>query len=142
METKNEHRIELSKVIKGSRSSIFKALIDNSIMEKWFFAGPEGWSATIKAEVKTGGKFVIDMHGDGITYSHNGEYKEVIENEKVSFTWNSQVVEDTLVTITLSDVEEGTQVKLVHDFLPNEEMQKNHTNGWTAILERLAAAVK
>lgn len=141
METQNEHRIELSKVIKGSRALIFKALIDNSIMEKWFFAGPDGWSATVKADVKTGGTFVIDMHSGETTYSHNGVYKEVIENEKVSFTWNSQVVEETLVTITLSDVEEGTEVKLVHDFLPNQEMQTNHTNGWTAILDRLSKAV-
>lgn len=140
MEQANEHVIEVSKIIKGDRPTIFKALIDNSIMEKWFFAGPDGWSATVDADVKTGGTFKIDMHGDDITYSHTGEYKEVIENEKVTFTWNSQVVEDTLVTITLTDVEHGTEVKLVHDFLPNQEMQSNHTNGWTAILERLAIA--
>lgn len=141
MSQSNEHQIELSKIIKGDRASIFKALTDNSIMEKWFFAGPEGWSATVNADVKTGGTFTIDMHGDGITHSHNGEYTEVVENEKVVFTWNSQAVQDTVVTITLKEVGEGTEVTLVHDFMPNEEMKTNHTNGWTAILNRLDQAV-
>lgn len=140
MSRSNEHAIEVSKVINADKPSIFKALTDNSIMEKWFYAGPDGWSAAVDAEVKTGGNFKIDMIGDEETYTHTGEYKEVIENEKIVFTWNSQAVEDTLVTITLSEVDGGTEVKLVHDFMPNEQMQSNHTNGWTAILERLAAA--
>ncbi len=140
MSRPNEHAIEVSKVINADKPSIFKALTDNSIMEKWFFAGPDGWSAAVKADVKAGGNFKIDMIGDEETYTHTGEYKEVVENEKIVFTWNSQAVEDTLVTITLNSVEGGTEVKLVHDFMPNEQMQTNHTNGWTAILVRLAAA--
>ncbi|MBO6523760.1 MAG: SRPBCC domain-containing protein [Balneolaceae bacterium] len=141
MSQSNEHALEVSKIIDADKASIFKALTDNNIMEKWFFAGPDGWSATVEADVKTGGSYKIDMHSQEETYSHHGEYKEVIDNEKIVFTWNSQAVSDTVVTITLTDVEGGIEVKLVHDFMPNEEMKTNHTNGWTAILDRLAANI-
>ncbi len=141
MSRSNEHALEVSKIINADKASIFKALTDNSIMEKWFFAGPDGWSATVDAEVTAGGTFKIDMHSEEETYSHHGKYTEVVVNEKIVFTWNSQSVSDTVVTITLTNVEGGVEVKLVHDFMPNEEMKTNHTNGWKAILERLAAAV-
>ncbi len=141
MSQSNEHALEVSKVINADRPSIFKALTDPSIMKKWFFAGPDGWSSTVDANVIKGGMFKIDMHGEEETYSHKGEYREVIENEKIVFTWNSQSVTDTLVSITLKEVDGGTEVKLVHDFMPNKEMKTNHTNGWTTILERLAANV-
>lgn len=141
MSQSNEHPLEVSKVINADRSQIFKALTNSSIMEKWFFAGPDGWSASVNANVIEGGKYTIDMHGEDVTHSHNGEYREVIENEKIVFTWNSQAVRDTIVTITLNEVDGGTEVKLVHDFLPNQQMKENHTNGWTAILGRLAASV-
>ena len=141
MSRPNEHALEVSKIIDADKASIFKALTDNSIMEKWFFAGPDGWSATVDADVKKGGTYKIDMHGEEDTYSHHGEYIEVITNEKIVFTWNSQAVSDTVVTITLTEVDGGTEVKLVHDFMPDEQMQTNHKNGWTAILERLAASL-
>lgn len=50
------------------------------------------------------------------------------------FPWNSEAEQDTLVTITLEETDEGTEITLVHEFLPNEEMVKNHTEGWTLSL--------
>lgn len=134
----NEHSLTVSKTINADKASIFKALTDESIMAQWFFAGPDGWSATVKNNAAVGESYEIHMHnGEGETYSHHGVYKEVVQNEKLVFSWSSQAVEDTLVTITLEDVEDGTEVKLQHDFMPNAQMVENHTNGWTAILERL-----
>ncbi len=83
MNRPNEHALEVSKVIDADKAAVFKALTDNNIMEKWFFAGPDGWSATVDANVETGGTYKIDMHGEEETYSHHGEYTEVIANEKI-----------------------------------------------------------
>ncbi len=130
-------KLTVKRVIKSDPGTIFKALTDQQIMQKWFFAGPDGWSATVKSKASVGEEYQIDMHGENDTYTHTGEFREVVPNEKLVFTWNSHAVQDTLVTITLSETDEGTEVTLVHEFLPNEEMVKNHTEGWTVILERL-----
>lgn len=133
--------LTVKRVIDADRETIFEALTDQEIMQKWFFAGPDGWSATVKNDASVGGEYQIDMHGENDTYSHEGVYKEVVPNEKLVFTWNSQSVQDTVVTITLADVNGGTEVTLRHEFMPNEEMKKNHTEGWKVILERLENVV-
>lgn len=133
----NGKSLTVKRTIKTDKETIFKALTDEKIMEKWFFAGPDGWSATVKSKAEVGKKYQIDMHGENDTYTHTGEFKEVVPNEKIVFTWNSKAVQDTLVTITLTENDEGTEVKLLHEFMPNDEMVENHTQGWTVILERL-----
>lgn len=138
----DDHELTVKRIIKADRETIFEALTDRTIMEKWFFAGPEGWSATVKNDARVGGTYRIDMHGKNETYSHEGIYKEIIPNEKLVFTWNSHVVQDTVVTITLTEVDRGTEVKLRHEFMPNEEMKKNHTEGWTVILRRLDTLIQ
>lgn len=137
----NNKSLTVSKTINADKATIFNALTDEKIMAKWFFAGPEGWSATVKSDSKKGGTYKINMHNsEGETYSHTGVYKEVTPNDKIVFSWNSHVVTETLVTITLAEVSGGTEVKLQHDFMPNDQQVENHTGGWTMILERLASA--
>lgn len=136
-----ELELEVKRVIGADPETIFKALTDQGIMQKWFYAGREGWSATVENDPRVGGAFKVDMHGENDTYSHEGVYREVVPNEKLVFTWNSQAVQDTVVTITLTEVDDGTEVVLKHEFLPNEEMKTNHTQGWTVILEHLDEVV-
>lgn len=133
--------LTVKRIIHADRETVFKALTDEHIMQKWFFAGEEGWGATVKNDPREGGNYNIDMHGANDTYRHNGTFKEVIPNEKLVFTWNSQAVQDTVVTITLAEVDGGTEVKLKHEFMPNEEMKKNHTEGWKQILQNLEKVV-
>ena len=136
----NDRSLTVSKIIQADKATIYKALTDQKIMEKWFCAGPDGWSSSVKNRITAVGEpYEIHMHNNnGETHSHYGEYKEVIPNEKIVFSWSSQAVENTLVTITLTDVADGTEVSLQHDFMPNEQMVQNHTNGWTVILDRLS----
>lgn len=138
----NESTLTVSRTINANKKTIFEALTDENVMEKWFFAGPDGWSATVKSKAKVGEEYKIDMHGENDTYTHTGIYKEIIPHEKIVFTWNSQVVQDTVVTITLTEKGDATEVKLVHEFMPNQEMIENHTKGWAVILERLDHVVK
>lgn len=132
-----ESTLTVTRTINADKETIFQALTDEKIMEKWFFAGPDGWSATVKSKAAVGEKYKIDMHGENDTYTHTGEFREVVPNEKIVFTWNSKAVQDTVVTITITEQEGATEVKLVHEFMPNKEMIENHTQGWTVILGRL-----
>lgn len=128
--------LTVKRVIKADPETLWEALTDQQIMQKWFFA-EEGMSATVENNPEAGGRFKVDMHGPKDNYLHEGTYKEMVPHKKIIFTWNSRFVSDTLVTITLNEVKGGTEVKLVHEFMPNEEMKQSHTQGWTQILENL-----
>lgn len=134
----DESTLMVKRVIDADPETLFEALTDQEIMKQWFFAsGDVGWSASVENNPHKGGSFKVDMHGPEDTYSHEGVYKEIVPNEKIVFTWNSPYVADTVVTITLSEKDSGTEVKLKHEFMPNEEETKKHTQGWTRILENL-----
>jgi uncharacterized protein YndB with AHSA1/START domain len=132
----------VKRVIDADPEMLFEALTDQEIMKRWFYASAEpGWSATVKNDPKVGGRYKIDMHSPEDTYSHEGEYTEIIPNKKIVFSWNSQYVTDTVVTITLDEVDGGTEVKLKHEFIPTAEETKKHEQGWTQILENLDGVV-
>jgi uncharacterized protein YndB with AHSA1/START domain len=76
-----------------------------------------------------------------------GEFVEVEPPSRVVFTWgfdNPEVdVEPgaSTVEVTLKPEDGGTLVRLVHSGLPQSELAA-HSDGWTEMLERLAAAVE
>lgn len=129
--------LTVKRMINANPKTIFEALTDEKIMEKWFYADPEGLGATVKTKAAVGEKYQIDMHSQEETHTHTGEFKEVVPNKKLVFTWNSPVVEGTVVTITLNETKEGTEVTLVHEFMPNEKLYEGHNKGWNVIFDRL-----
>jgi uncharacterized protein YndB with AHSA1/START domain len=80
-------------------------------------------------------------------YFMRGEFVEVEPPSRVVFTWgfeNADVDIDpggSTVEVTLMPEDGGTRVRLVHSGLPESELAP-HSEGWTEMLERLAAAVE
>lgn len=90
---------------------------------------------------QVGGSYKVDMYGPEGTYWHTGVYKEIVPHERIVFSWNSQAVTDSVVTITLKKAKEGTEVKLIHEFIPNKGMKIDHEKGWTQILANLESVI-
>jgi uncharacterized protein YndB with AHSA1/START domain len=80
-------------------------------------------------------------------YYMRGEFIEISPPSRVVFTWgfeNSDVgiaPGESTVEVTLSADGDGTRLRLVHRDLPESERDA-HDEGWTEMLERLAAAAK
>ena len=80
-------------------------------------------------------------------YYMRGEFLEVTPPSRVVFTWGFENPDveiapgGSIVDVTLEPVAGGTLVRLVHRDLPESELA-SHREGWTAMLERLAAAVE
>jgi uncharacterized protein YndB with AHSA1/START domain len=71
-----------------------------------------------------------------------GEYRELQPNKKIVFTWQWQDDEDwedreSVVTVELSDRDGGTELRLSHEQLPNEQSRDGHTRGWNSALDKL-----
>ena len=133
----SEHTVIVSKTINASKEELFEAFTSPEIMSKWFFP-EDDMSADVTNEFREGGSYELKMHaGNGDIYTHVGEYLEIVPNEKLVFTWNSNFVQNTVVTVTFSETGSGTKITISHNLLPSEEMGENHRKGWTGCLNRL-----
>jgi uncharacterized protein (TIGR03086 family) len=73
-----------------------------------------------------------------------GTFVDVDPGKRVTFTWGWEGAGDPLpgastVTVTLTPVDDGTEVQLVHDGLTQEQGAR-HAEGWNHFLDRLVAA--
>ena len=133
----SENTVVVKKFISAGRDEVFEAFTNADIMSKWFFPG-EDMSAEVTNNLKPGGSYTLKMHAkNGDIYTHVGEYKEITHPEKLVFTWNSDFVQNTVVTVTFAESDSGTEVTVSHDLLPNDEMRQDHRKGWMGCLNRL-----
>ena len=135
----SENTVIVKKVISAGRDEVFEAFTNPDIMSKWFFP-EEDMSAEVSNNLEIGGDYTLKMYAkNGDIYTHVGEYKEISPPEKLVFTWNSDFVQDTVVTVTFVESGGSTEVTISHELLPSEEMRENHRKGWTGCVNRLDA---
>ena len=119
---------------------------------QWF--GPEGRhcpSATM--DVRVGGQYRIEIRPD--TPAQNaepgtcgadatGKFLQLVPDELIQFTWTPSFNpdENTVVTIMLKDVTEGTELTLIHEHFASESSRDGHTKGWSGSIEKLAALLE
>lgn len=134
--------VEIKRFVKAPRDRVYAAWTDPAQLKKWF--GPENvQTREIVAEARVGGTFrwdLIDSDGDELTM--RGEFRELKSNEKVVVTWQWQDDEDwenhvSIVTVELDDANGGTELRLTHEELPNEESRDGHSRGWNSALDKL-----
>jgi uncharacterized protein YndB with AHSA1/START domain len=109
-----------------------------------YFADAERWMAwqgtEAEIELVPGGLWRVNVTGDGFA---SGRVVEVVENERVVFTWGWEQGPpippgSTRVTIELVPDGEGTLIRLTHSALPPDQLDIHHS-GWEQYVPRLAA---
>lgn len=139
-------RVELKRVIGASRARVFAAWTDSKLMAKWLAPGVAEVVEAV-ADVRVGGTYRLRMKGEMLGNRYDvtvaGVYREVVSDEKLSFTWvyedepHRSAVGDSIVTVTLTSVAGGTEVTLVHEKIASSERRAGHMWGWTNCLEKL-----
>lgn len=143
MRTRSQEKpsLKINRFIKAPRQQVFAAWTDPEQLREWF--GPEHvQTRRLTANPQVGGRFQWDLTSpEGEEMTVKGEYREVIPNQKVVFTWQWQNDEDwmtdSVVTVELSDAKGGTDLCLTHERLPNEKSSNGHTKGWNSSLDKL-----
>jgi uncharacterized protein YndB with AHSA1/START domain len=140
--TSTNTSLEIERLIAAPRDQVYAAWSDPAQLRQWF--GPDAVTTQeLVADVRVGGEFRWRLiNSDGEEMTARGEYQEVEPGRKISFTWqwdDDQNWENhrSVVTIELSDVSGGTQLRLTHQQLPNEQSRDNHNEGWTSLLNKL-----
>ncbi len=136
----NQHSLVITRVFEIDQHRLYQAWSAPDMISQWLFPWPwpEGGSAEVENRFEVGGTYTIDMHTpDGEVYTHTGEYLEIVPEQKIVFSWNSDMVRDTRVTVEFRPVENGTKLVLIHDFFPSDESRQNHKDGWEGCLANL-----
>jgi len=129
-------QITAKMLIHKPANEIFEAIVDHEkIGNYWFSSSSERWEQ---------GKTIILKYDE---YEAEGEIhvQEVQENKKIVFSWGGKAADETVVTITLKELETDSTVievnesgldeddpEIVHEMLGQKE-------GWVYVLSCLKA---
>jgi uncharacterized protein YndB with AHSA1/START domain len=140
-------KVELVRVIKASKRQVFDAWTKPQTIRRWFCPGTIT-IADVSMDPRLDGAWLIETTNgcqpDGAPVNQNsvvtGRYLRVDPYDVLAFTWkrSADPQEESLVTITLRDVEGGTEMKLVHERFLTEASRDRHQTGWESVLEKLA----
>ena len=122
---------------------VWKALTNADELGNWMLM-----PTTFKPEIGNQFLFQADANENWDGKIHC-KILEIETNKKLAFTWNSQMINaETLVTIHLKDLNEKTELTLIHsgwEKLPAnaEQMKQAHNEGWNLrIAEKLPQLVE
>src|SRR5205807_501020 len=101
-----------------------------------------GGNASVDARVD--GLFYIAMPREGRIYPHYGRYLRIEKPRLLQFTWVSEGTQgkESVVTVELASRGRQTELLLIHEGLPSEEMAESHRGGWTHFLESLVERLR
>jgi len=138
--------VEIKRFIKAPRDRVYAAWTDPAQLRQWF--GPENVQThDLIADARMGGTFRWDLtNSEGEKMTCRGEYRELQPGKKIVFTWQWEDDEDwenhiSIVTVELDDADGGTELRLIHEHLPNEESRDGHTRGWNSALDKFEKLV-
>jgi uncharacterized protein YndB with AHSA1/START domain len=141
--------LQLDRVIRAPRSSVFAAWTQPDELLHWFAPGPMR-AQSIDVDLRVGGIFRWTMQGtlpgtaEPMLIAFSGVYQEIVPYELLRFSWQSEAnpQDSTLVTIAFSDVDGGTQVALTQERIPTQEIYNRNSGGWSSMMDKLASLVQ
>jgi uncharacterized protein YndB with AHSA1/START domain len=131
--------VSVKRILHAPCERVFEAWTRADLMARWFFPG-EGWTATVTADLKVGGRYQVDMRDkEGARHRQFGEYREVVPISRLVFTWDCPElgVANSIVTVELKDLGDRTELILTHELPPDPAIRRGHEEGWVGCLGNL-----
>jgi uncharacterized protein YndB with AHSA1/START domain len=132
-------KLSMTERFPAARERVYAAWISAEQIRRWFAPG----SMTVpeaEVDLRPGGRYRIVMQGkDGGLHVALGQYREIVPNERLAFTWQWEGGEvTTLVELTFRAIDAGTtELTLEHTQFPDEAVRDRHREGWTGCLLNL-----
>ena len=138
-----EAELYITRIFNAPRSLVFRAWIEPAHLAHWW--GPKGFTTlSCDMDVRPGGTWFRLMRApDGSEHRKRGVYREIVEPERLVFTYASEDADgnpghETLVTVTFGDVGGHTKRTLHQGVFESVVARNAHEGGWTSCLERFA----
>ncbi len=143
-----EPEVAFTRVFGAPRRTVFEAWIDPRHVARWW--GPHGFTNPVcELDVRPGGAIRIDMRGpDGTVYPMTGEYREIVEPERLVFTsaaldGDGKPLFEVLNTVTFTErggtTTQTSHARVVRSTAGAAPYLAGMEAGWTQTLDRLEA---
>jgi len=129
----------LKRRLKAAPEKVYEAWTKPEQMTHWWGAADPGKPPIAETDLRVGGRFRVQFWANDEHHSVSGIYREVVPNRKLSFSWawQSTPERESMVTIELNPVTEGTMLTLTHEQFFDEKARDDHGRGWNVALDRL-----
>jgi uncharacterized protein YndB with AHSA1/START domain len=138
--------VNLHRVLAAKPEKIYRAFLEPDAMAKWL--PPNGFTCRVHhMQAKVGGTYKMSFTNFTTekTMSFGGEYRELVENERLRFTDNfddPNLPGEIQVTVNLKKVSLGTEMTIVQEGLPTVIPLEACYVGWQQSLNNLAKLVE
>jgi uncharacterized protein YndB with AHSA1/START domain len=138
--------VHLHRVLTAKPEKIYRAFLDRDAMAKWL--PPNGYTCSVHhMDAKVGGTYKMSFTNFTTqkSMSFGGEYRELVENERLRYTDNfddPNLSGEIQVTVILKKVSLGTEVTIVQEGLPTVIPLEACYVGWQQSLNNLAKLVE
>jgi uncharacterized protein YndB with AHSA1/START domain len=138
-----DRQLVVTRLIDAPRRLVFRAWTAPEQVSRWW--GPQGFVTThCDMDIRPGGAFRCCMRSpEGTDYWKRGVYREIVEAERIVFTFAWEDADGTpgrelLTTVTFADEGAKTRLTLHQAEFETVERCEDHRTGWTSCLERFA----
>jgi uncharacterized protein YndB with AHSA1/START domain len=127
--------ITVTRMIEAPAEKIFDVWIDAKSP-----GGPWFGSQKVILNPVVDGLFYHAMMHEGKNWAHYGRFTQVNRPSVVEHTWMSEATKglETMVTVTFKSQGDKTEVTLRHTGVPDDDLGRQHKDGWGWILGALA----
>ncbi len=127
--------VTVSRAIPASAEKVFDVWMDPKSP-----GGPWFGSDRVILNPVVDGLFYLAVKHEGRTWPHYGRFLQIDRPRIVEYTWMSEGTKgaESIVTVTMEARGEETEVTLRHSGVPDDEMGRQHKDGWAWVLSALA----
>ena len=141
MPTSDETSLTMTRNFNADPDKVFRAWSDPDLLKVWM-GGKSVTSPYAEVDFRVGGKYTVRLQPPyGESFTVEGIYQEIDPPKKLVYTWTFVGAEietgETLVTVSFEAQNNGTQVTLQHEKLPNAPIRDIHNEGWGSLLDNL-----
>ena len=137
-----ERELVITRVLDAPRSLVFKVWTQPEHLARWW--GPKGFTApSCKMDLRPGGAWRACIRSpEGTEHRMQGSYREIVEPERLVFTFAWEDDEgrpghQTLVTVTFAEQDGKTRLTFHQATFESVESRDSHHGGWSECLDRL-----
>ena len=130
----------LKRRLNAAPEKVYEAWTKPEQMTHWWGVSGGPRPPVAETDLRVGGRFKVQFWDPKSEHhSVSGVYREVVPNRKLAFSWawQSTPERESLVTIELNPVTEGTMLTLTHEQFFDEQARDDHGRGWNVALDRL-----
>ena len=119
----SDREAELTRVFDAPRELVYQTMMDPALVSQWW--GPRRYKTVVeKMDARVGGKWRFgNIAADGGEHWFNGEYREIVPNERVVQTFEYEPLPGhiSVDTMTLEDLGDGRTLMRVRSRFASKE---------------------